>query len=112
MRWLILMRMNMDRVRDDLAVGFHFLVSERFVPRCMIKASIVELIREGLVVLRMVWIGEVASVLNLREGKIGLGNSADSGILSTVSKKLTTHEVKADPVSHRRCKSRKVQASQ
>ncbi|KAJ8426945.1 LOW QUALITY PROTEIN: hypothetical protein Cgig2_001261 [Carnegiea gigantea] len=39
---------------DNLITGFHFSVSERFVPRSMLKASIVELIREGLAVLRMV----------------------------------------------------------
>nr|UYR95209.1 ATPase subunit 4 [Gentiana crassicaulis] len=42
------------RLQDDLVTGFHFSVSERFEPRCTLKASIVELIREGLVVLRMV----------------------------------------------------------
>ncbi|KAL7174058.1 hypothetical protein ACSBR2_033331 [Camellia fascicularis] len=38
-------------------IRFHFSVSERFVPGCTLKASIVELIREGLVVLRMVRVG-------------------------------------------------------
>ena len=42
------------RLQDDLVTGFHFSVSERFVPGCTLKASIVELIREGLVVLRRV----------------------------------------------------------
>ena len=42
------------RLQDDLVTGFHFSVSERFVPGSTLKASIVELIREGLVVLRMV----------------------------------------------------------
>jgi hypothetical protein len=42
------------RLQDDLVTGFHFSVSERFVPGCTLKASIVELIREGLVVLRTV----------------------------------------------------------
>ena len=42
------------RLLDDLATGFHFSVSERFVPGSTLKASIVELIREGLAVLRMV----------------------------------------------------------
>ncbi|KAL4616300.1 hypothetical protein ACB092_07G189000 [Castanea dentata] len=32
------------RLQDDLVIGFHFLVSERFVPGCTLKASIVELI--------------------------------------------------------------------
>ncbi|KAJ9535545.1 hypothetical protein OSB04_un001325 [Centaurea solstitialis] len=41
------------RLQDDLVTGFHFSVSERFVPGSTLKASIVELIREGLVVLRM-----------------------------------------------------------
>nr|ADO27640.1 atp4 [Rhizanthella gardneri] len=40
------------RLQDDIVTGFHFSVSERFVPGCTLKASIVELIREGLVVLR------------------------------------------------------------
>ncbi|KAL0554562.1 hypothetical protein IC582_008486 [Cucumis melo] len=45
------------RLQDDLVIGFHFSVSERFIPGCTLKASIVELVREGLVVLRMVWVG-------------------------------------------------------
>ena len=45
------------RLQDDLVTGFHFSVSERFVPGCTLKASIVELIREGLVVLKMVLVG-------------------------------------------------------
>nr|ULQ69620.1 ATPase subunit 4 [Juncus alatus]ULQ69675.1 ATP synthase subunit 4 [Juncus grisebachii]ULQ69692.1 ATPase subunit 4 [Juncus himalensis] len=40
------------RLQDDIVKGFHFSVSERFVPGSTFKASIVELIREGLVVLR------------------------------------------------------------
>lgn len=46
------------RLQDDLVTGFHFSVSERFVPGYTLKASIVELIREGLVVLRMVRVGD------------------------------------------------------
>lgn len=44
------------RLRDDIVTGFHFSVSDQFVPRTTDtkKAFIVELIREGLVVLRMV----------------------------------------------------------
>lgn len=42
------------RLQDDLVTGFHFSVSERFVPGSTLKAYIVELIREGLAVLRMV----------------------------------------------------------
>lgn len=42
------------RLQDDIVTGFHNSVSERFVPGCTLKASIVELIREGLVVLRKV----------------------------------------------------------
>nr|QYK19192.1 ATP synthase subunit 4 [Octomeria grandiflora] len=42
------------RLQDDIVTGFHFSVSERFVPGCTLKASIVELLREGLVVLRKV----------------------------------------------------------
>nr|ULQ69312.1 ATPase subunit 4 [Eriocaulon henryanum]ULQ69338.1 ATP synthase subunit 4 [Eriocaulon schochianum] len=38
------------RLQDDIVTGFHFSVSEIFLPS--FKASIVELIREGLVVLR------------------------------------------------------------
>lgn len=45
------------RLQDDLVTGFHFSVSERFFPGSTLKASIVELIREGLVVLRMVRVG-------------------------------------------------------
>nr|KAJ0212521.1 hypothetical protein LSAT_V11C400164820 [Lactuca sativa] len=45
------------RLQDDLVTGFHFSVNERFVPGSTLKASIVELIREGLVVLRMVRVG-------------------------------------------------------
>ncbi|KAI5337836.1 hypothetical protein L3X38_017107 [Prunus dulcis] len=45
------------RLQVDLVTGFHFSVSERFVPGCTLKASIVELIREGLVVSRMVLVG-------------------------------------------------------
>ncbi|GJT89731.1 ATPase subunit 4 [Tanacetum coccineum] len=35
------------RLQDDLVTGFHFSVSERFVPGSTLKASIVELIREA-----------------------------------------------------------------
>ncbi|KAL0295342.1 UNVERIFIED_CONTAM: ATP synthase protein MI25 [Sesamum calycinum] len=42
------------RLQDDLVTGFHFSVSERFVPGSTLKVSIVELIREGLGVLKMV----------------------------------------------------------
>ena len=45
------------RLQDDLVTGFNFSVSERFVPGSTVKASIVELIREGLAVLRMVRVG-------------------------------------------------------
>ncbi|CAN6445792.1 unnamed protein product [Victoria cruziana] len=45
------------RLQDDIVKGFHFSMSERFVPGCALKASIVELIREGLVVLRNVRVG-------------------------------------------------------
>jgi hypothetical protein len=45
------------RLQHDLVTGFHFSVSERFVPGSTLKASIVELIREGLSVLRMVRVG-------------------------------------------------------
>lgn len=45
------------RLQDDIVTGFHFSVSERFVPGSTLKASIVELIREGLLVLRKVRVG-------------------------------------------------------
>ncbi|KAK2658196.1 hypothetical protein Ddye_004729 [Dipteronia dyeriana] len=45
------------RLQDDLVTRFHFLVRARFAPTCILKAEIVELIREGLVVLRMVRVG-------------------------------------------------------
>ncbi|KAI3928073.1 hypothetical protein MKW98_023674 [Papaver atlanticum] len=41
-------------LQDEIVTGFHVSVSERFVPGSPLKASIVELIREGLVVLRKV----------------------------------------------------------
>lgn len=41
------------RLQDDLVTGFHFSVNERFVPGSTLKVSIVELIREGLGVLKM-----------------------------------------------------------
>lgn len=41
------------RLQDDIVTGFHFSVSERFFPGCTLKASIVELLREGLVVFRV-----------------------------------------------------------
>nr|YP_010554861.1 ATPase subunit 4 [Rhynchospora breviuscula]UYP50793.1 ATPase subunit 4 [Rhynchospora breviuscula] len=45
------------RLQDDIVTGFHFSVSERFLPGSTFKATIVELIREGLVVLRKVRMG-------------------------------------------------------
>ena len=51
-------------LQDDLVTGFHFSVSERFVPGCTLKASIVELIREGLAVLRMVRVGRSLKRIN------------------------------------------------
>jgi hypothetical protein len=50
------------RLQDDLVTGFHFSVSERFVPGSTLKASIVELIREGLMVLRMVRVGGYSKI--------------------------------------------------
>ena len=44
-------------LQDKIVTGFHFSVSERFVPGSTLKASMVELIREGLLVLRKVRIG-------------------------------------------------------
>lgn len=46
------------RLQDDIVTGFHFGVHERFVPGGGFQASIVELIREGLVVFRMVRVGD------------------------------------------------------
>uniref|UniRef100_A0A6N2KR45 ATP synthase protein MI25 n=1 Tax=Salix viminalis TaxID=40686 RepID=A0A6N2KR45_SALVM len=40
------------RLQDDLVTKFHVLVSAAFSPSCLLKAKKVELIREGLVVLR------------------------------------------------------------
>lgn len=48
------------RLQEDLVTGYHFAVSERFVPGSTLKASTVELIREGLVGLRMVRMGAVS----------------------------------------------------
>lgn len=45
------------RLHDDIVTRFHFLVRARFSLPCIKKAEIVELIREGLVVLRMVRLG-------------------------------------------------------
>lgn len=45
------------RLQDDLVTKFHVLVRREFSPNCMLKAKKVELIREGLVVLRMVRVG-------------------------------------------------------
>ncbi|KAL2931307.1 putative cytochrome c biosynthesis ccmC-like mitochondrial protein, partial [Bienertia sinuspersici] len=53
------------RLQDDLLTGFHFSVSERFVPWSTLKASIVELIREGLTVLRMVRVGGPKSHMSI-----------------------------------------------
>ncbi|XP_037489968.1 ATP synthase protein MI25-like [Triticum dicoccoides] len=45
------------RLQDDIVTGFHFLVSERFVSGSTFKASTIDLIREGLIVLRKVRVG-------------------------------------------------------
>ena len=45
------------RLQDDLVTKFHVLVSAAFSPSCLLKAKKVELIREGLAVLRMVRVG-------------------------------------------------------
>lgn len=45
------------RLQDDLVKKFDVLVSARFSPYCLLKAKKVELIREGLVVLRKVRVG-------------------------------------------------------
>lgn len=45
------------RLQDDLVTKFHFLVKRRFCPKCLSKAERIELIRESLVVLRMVRVG-------------------------------------------------------
>ncbi|KAI3947375.1 hypothetical protein MKX01_004209 [Papaver californicum] len=41
-------------LKNEIVTGFHVSVSERFIPGSTSKAAIVELIREGLVVLRKV----------------------------------------------------------
>ena len=45
------------RLQDDVVTGFHFSVSERFVSGSTFKASTIDLIREGLIVLRKVRVG-------------------------------------------------------
>ena len=45
------------RLQDDIVTGLNLSVRERFVPGSTLKASIVELIREGLLVLRKVRVG-------------------------------------------------------
>ena len=45
------------RLQDDLGTKFHLLVRRRFCPQCISKAEKIELIRESLVVLRMVRAG-------------------------------------------------------
>lgn len=46
------------RLQDDIAIKMHVLVGKRFCPRCSSKAERVEFIRESLVVLRMVRVGD------------------------------------------------------
>ncbi|XBI33946.1 hypothetical protein VPH35_119810 [Triticum aestivum] len=46
------------RLQDDIVTGFHFSVSERFVSGSTFKASTIDLIREGLIVLRKVRVSE------------------------------------------------------
>uniref|UniRef100_M1CIM1 ATP synthase protein MI25 n=1 Tax=Solanum tuberosum TaxID=4113 RepID=M1CIM1_SOLTU len=46
------------RLQDDIAIKMHVLVGKRFYPRCSSKAERVEFIRESLVVLRMVRVGD------------------------------------------------------
>nr|YP_010274315.1 ATPase subunit 4 [Cuscuta japonica]UJP67952.1 ATPase subunit 4 [Cuscuta japonica] len=50
------------RLQDDLARRFHVLVGKRFSPWCISKAERVELIRESLVVLRMVRVGDSSKI--------------------------------------------------
>ena len=45
------------RLQDDIVTGFHFSVSEPFVSGSTFKASTIDLIREGLIVLRKVRVG-------------------------------------------------------
>ncbi|XP_037450941.1 ATP synthase protein MI25-like [Triticum dicoccoides] len=45
------------RLQDDIVIGFHFSVSERFVSGSTFKASSIDLIREGLIVLRKLRVG-------------------------------------------------------
>ncbi|KAL2936956.1 ATP synthase protein MI25 [Bienertia sinuspersici] len=69
------------RLQDDLVTGFHFSVSERFVPGSTLKASIVELIREGLAVLRMVRVGAMAIHLSLWVAPLDFQQGGNSRIL-------------------------------
>lgn len=46
------------RLQDDIAIKMHVLVGKRFSPRSSSKAERVEFIRESLVVLRMVRVGD------------------------------------------------------
>nr|UJP68014.1 ATPase subunit 4 [Erycibe obtusifolia] len=50
------------RLQDDIARRFHVLVGKRFSPWCISKAERVELIRESLVVLRMVRVGDSSKI--------------------------------------------------
>ncbi|KAF7026085.1 hypothetical protein CFC21_038219 [Triticum aestivum] len=45
------------RLQDDIVTCFHFSMSERFVSGSTFKASTIDLIREGLIVLRKVRVG-------------------------------------------------------
>ncbi|KAI5011647.1 hypothetical protein ZWY2020_013784 [Hordeum vulgare] len=45
------------RLQDDIVIDFHFLVSERFVSGTTFQAYTIDLIREGLIVLRKVRVG-------------------------------------------------------
>jgi len=51
-------------LQDDLAAGFHLGVRKRFFSACLSKAERVELLREGLVVLRMVGSGPIKKKTN------------------------------------------------
>uniref|UniRef100_M1D1W1 ATP synthase protein MI25 n=1 Tax=Solanum tuberosum TaxID=4113 RepID=M1D1W1_SOLTU len=46
------------RLQDDIAIKMHILVGKSFFPRCSSKVERVEFIRESVLVLRMVRVGD------------------------------------------------------
>ncbi|RZC46559.1 hypothetical protein C5167_039510 [Papaver somniferum] len=89
-------------IQDKIVTGFHISVSERFVPGSTSKASIVELIREGLVVLRKAyWLFNVGRRRAVNEdvfadhiSHLGLENASEEGatkILGRINALLAKH---------------------